>query len=169
MKLTDHFSTEELGEVPAQYASNRQRTAELLEGIRSLLGVPLDVSNGYRPPDKNAKTPGASKTSGHLIAAAADFTPRGVTPFEAATILLAARKAGKMPPFGEIIFYPFSTGHIHITLPNVGGNGEWLVKTAEGGVTLMTVETLAAFPKSTKTILILLGILGVLALLKGAE
>lgn len=167
MKITDHFTTEELGNVPAQYAANQRRLAELLEILRRLLGDRrfLKVS-GYRTPTANEVAKGVGN-SAHLVGAGADFTPEGLSSFDAAAILLAADKAGKMPRFGEIIFYPFTTGHIHVTLPGFGGNQEWLVKAVESGkYEIMTAEQLARFPRNSGVVITILLVLGAIYVVK---
>jgi hypothetical protein len=85
MKLTDHFSLEELtfsetalrlgldNTPPAPVAANLKRLAEQLETVRSVLGGrPLVISSGYRSLAVNEAV-GGSMTSGHLLGLAADF------------------------------------------------------------------------------------------------
>lgn len=60
-----------------------QRTAELLEKVRTVLGMrPILISSGYRSPAVNAAV-GGSATSAHCFGMAADFTcPDFGTPLE---------------------------------------------------------------------------------------
>lgn len=135
--LTPHFSDSELGNPPAQYVPNALRTAQMLETIRAVLGVPLRVTSGYRSEADNLRVGGA-RNSGHLTASAADFVPRGMSVKEVARRLDDAKRQGQIS-YGELIIYE-STGHIHVTLPGVGGDGETFVKLASGGT-----STIAAF------------------------
>lgn len=130
MNLAAHFTAAELGNPPPQYLANAQATAELLENVRTILGVPLRVTSGWRSDADNARV-GGSATSGHLTARAADFVPIGMSLQDAARKMEAAKANGQLS-YGEVIYYP-TDGHIHITLPGVGGNGEALIKLAGGG------------------------------------
>lgn len=60
-----------------------QRTAELLEKVRTVLGMrPILISSGYRSPAVNAAV-GGSATSAHCFGMAADFTcPEFGSPLE---------------------------------------------------------------------------------------
>jgi zinc D-Ala-D-Ala carboxypeptidase len=90
-KLTEHFTLEEfcdsqtaarqgIHNVPpasSQERKNIQRTAEVMEDVRSILGhKPILISSGYRSPQVNAAV-GGSKTSAHMSGLAADFTCPG--------------------------------------------------------------------------------------------
>jgi zinc D-Ala-D-Ala carboxypeptidase len=90
-KLTEHFALEEftdsqtaarqgINNVPpasSQERKNIQRTAEVMEDVRSILGhKPILISSGYRSPQVNAAV-GGSKTSAHMSGLAADFTCPG--------------------------------------------------------------------------------------------
>lgn len=130
--ITPHFSDAELGNPPPQYMANAKRTAELLEAIRKVLGVPLRVTSGYRSATRN-RAVGGSPGSGHLTASAADFLPIGQTVQTSAKLLEAARRQGAIA-YGEMIYYE-SDGHIHVTITGVGGDGETLVKLASGKFT----------------------------------
>lgn len=86
MKLTDHFTLEELTRTdrPEFAEMNKQVTPEqlekltqvarLLEHCRYVLGTPLIVHSGYRCPALN-KAVGSTDRSQHLLCEAADFTP----------------------------------------------------------------------------------------------
>lgn len=81
MKLTDHFTLEELtitqtrikNDPPAALIERLTRVALALEYVRaSLGGVPIIVNSGYRCPAVN-KAVGGSKTSAHMDGWAVDF------------------------------------------------------------------------------------------------
>ena len=57
-------------------AAALQRTAELLERVRALLGKPVLVSSGYRSPLVNRAVGGAA-SSAHMLGCAADFSSPG--------------------------------------------------------------------------------------------
>jgi zinc D-Ala-D-Ala carboxypeptidase len=88
-KLTDHFTLEEfmVSETAARQGINNrpegqnlvnvERTAELMEKVRTLLGSkPILISSGYRSPQLNAAV-GGSSTSAHMSGLAVDFTCPG--------------------------------------------------------------------------------------------
>src|SRR5262245_15071723 len=93
--LTPHFTLEEfivsqtaarlgLPNMPTgQERTNIQRTAEIMEKVRTILGDrPLLISSGYRSPQVN-KAVGGSSTSAHMSGLAVDFTVPGFgTPIE---------------------------------------------------------------------------------------
>lgn len=93
-KLSEHFSFYELtntshsdlvipNRIDAQkYVKQLKYTAGALEEIRSLLGVPLKVSSGYRNNALNTKV-GGSKTSKHRDGLCADIVPVGMSVNEA--------------------------------------------------------------------------------------
>lgn len=89
--LTPHFTLEEftasqtaarmgLNNVPeegTQARANIQRTAELMEKVRLILGEkPVLISSGYRSPEVNRAVGGATN-SAHLSGLAVDFTCPG--------------------------------------------------------------------------------------------
>jgi zinc D-Ala-D-Ala carboxypeptidase len=97
-RLTEHFTLEEftdsqtasrqgINNVPAassQERKNIQRTAEVMERVRTILGdKPILISSGYRSPKVNAAV-GGSKSSAHMVGLAVDFscpgfgTPRAI-------------------------------------------------------------------------------------------
>ena len=95
MQLTPNFSLEELtvsdtarrkrisnAPTPA-HLRNLRRTAALLEEIRALFGVPLQVTSGYRNPQVNALV-GGVPTSAHALGLAADFHVNGLDDLSAA-------------------------------------------------------------------------------------
>lgn len=86
-QLTEHFSLEELtfSQAAARRGLSNQpgpdelgrlkRTAEGMEQVRDLLGVPINVSSGYRSKAVNAII-GGVETSQHVRGEAVDFTAR---------------------------------------------------------------------------------------------
>ena len=57
--------------------ANLQRTAEVMEDVRALLGnKPILISSGYRSPQVNAAV-GGSKSSAHMSGLAVDFSCPG--------------------------------------------------------------------------------------------
>ena len=90
MNLSPHFTLDELtrtGQTALQ-ATNRQEAgkyiasltqlAAMLEVIRAHFGRPLKVNSAFRGQAVNAATPGASKTSQHMLGEAADIEIPGV-------------------------------------------------------------------------------------------
>jgi zinc D-Ala-D-Ala carboxypeptidase len=90
-KLTEHFVLSEftdsqtaarqgINNVPpanSQERKNIQRTAEVMEDVRAILGhKPILISSGYRSPQVNAAV-GGSKNSAHMSGLAADFSCPG--------------------------------------------------------------------------------------------
>lgn len=114
-QLTAHFTAGELRAddptASAGIVANLHTVAQFLEYVRSALGVPLRVTSGYRPPDRNAAVGGAS-TSSHMDGLAADILPIGGPSMYGA--YLALQRAA-LPPFDQIIYYPVQ-GHIHVGL-----------------------------------------------------
>ena len=111
MKLTAHFSFEELTKTDITELQNKnRRQAETLKGklirlaewaeeIRSALGnAPMIILSGYRCGKLNERV-GGSATSQHVKAEAIDFRPVGIEP-ETAFKMLAASHAVS---FGQLI------------------------------------------------------------------
>ena len=122
MLLTANFDRDEFGNVPPEYEGNVVALATTLQAFRTLAGVPFYITKPggvYRSPEHNATVPGASATSQHLQARAADGTFVGITNRELARRVMAAMKAGKFPQFGQMILYDYDT-HTHISLPRTG-------------------------------------------------
>ena len=70
--------------------------ARLMEIVRVLTGnVGIDVNSGYRCPELNGSTPGASVTSQHILGQACDFFCPGQTSVQTFDILKQAMKNGK--------------------------------------------------------------------------
>jgi len=85
MQLTPNFSLEQLihsetaereriDNTPApEIVENLRLLAQGLEQVRMLIGLPLEISSGYRCPELNMRVGGAN-TSQHTKGQAADFT-----------------------------------------------------------------------------------------------
>jgi zinc D-Ala-D-Ala carboxypeptidase len=85
--MTKHFSIEELTSTSKtnllvanyndaqKHFDNLLLTANMLEEIRDILGVPLRVTSGFRNEALN-KAVGGSKTSKHKLGLAADIVPK---------------------------------------------------------------------------------------------
>ena len=120
-KLSEHFTLEEmiLSQTAARkdidntptpgIVANLRLTVATLEEIRTLLGVPILVSSGYRSPALN-KTVGGSKTSAHMQGLAADFTAPGF-----GTVLQVARKISASKIAYDQLIYEFGSW-VHIGL-----------------------------------------------------
>ena len=93
MKLTEHFSLEELtasdiaqrnglDNTPNDIiVGNLNRLARLLEEVRLLLNKPIRINSGYRAPAVNALL-GSKATSQHCLGCAADIKIDGMKPDE---------------------------------------------------------------------------------------
>ena len=120
-KLSEHFTLEEmvLSQTAARkdidntptpaIVANLRLTVATLEEIRTLLGVPILVSSGYRGPALN-KAVGGSKTSAHMQGLAADFTAPGF-----GTVLQVARKISASKIAYDQLIYEFGSW-VHIGL-----------------------------------------------------
>jgi zinc D-Ala-D-Ala carboxypeptidase len=118
VNLSPHFTDAELDVVgaPAAVRANAAKLAQLLEGVRAELGVPLRVTSGYRSPDRNSTVGGAAHSQ-HMDGTAADFVPVGLTRAQTNARLKAAAAAGRLPAFGQLILYPYTDDHVHLSLP----------------------------------------------------
>lgn len=125
------------GSIPPQYADNAQKTLEVMQAIRSYLGRPITITSLYRSSARNEATSGASSTSQHLQALAADFDVSGMTNHEATAAILRGINEGRIPRLHEIITYE-TDHHVHIGIAAGGWLADMkaLVKTATGYVQL---------------------------------
>ena len=96
MKLTDNFSLHEFlrsqtaarhgipMDPPIEVIDNLRRLCvDILQPYRDVIGVPITITSGYRPPRLNELI-GGSTTSAHMDGRAADFVVPGKTPLEVA-------------------------------------------------------------------------------------
>lgn len=139
-KLTTNFTSEELsplwngpnsGPLPADVAGRLFFLALNLQRFRDAIGSPFVVTSGYRSPEHNSEVPGSSKTSDHSNALAADGYFPAVKMGAVWKRVKQLRVAGAFPAFDQIIFYPETTGHIHIGFGS-RMRGQVLVKRKDG-------------------------------------
>lgn len=124
MILTPNFTLEEMthselavrrgieNKPPADVLPRLIRTAQLLEQVRAMLGVPLIINSGYRCPEVN-RAVGGSAVSAHCEGRAADFiAPTYGTPED-----VARRIARSNLSFDQLIF---EGTWVHIAIPREG-------------------------------------------------
>ena len=125
MQLTQHFTLAELTKSstaerleldntpPPEVLPALTRTAEMLERIRSTLGVPVTVTSGYRAWAVN-KAVGGVTTSDHAQGRAADIVaPRYGTPLQ---IARALAPLVEVLGIGQLIYERFgSTSWVHVS------------------------------------------------------
>lgn len=125
MQLTQHFTLAELTKSstadrlgldntpPPEVLPALTRTAEMLERIRSTLGVPVTVTSGYRTWAVN-KAVGGVTTSDHAQGRAADIVaPRYGTPLQ---IARALAPLVDVLGIGQLIYERFgSTSWVHVS------------------------------------------------------
>lgn len=107
MKLTEHFSLEELivtsvrgidNTPPSSLIATLEALAFHLETVRAVLGKPIIVTSGYRSSDIN-RFVGGSKNSAHMRGEAVDFIcPDFGTPLDVCRAIVAAGV-----PFDQLI------------------------------------------------------------------
>lgn len=141
MNLAPHFTLEELqGEAATpDIVENLRRTAVGLEAFRAILGVPMQVTSGWRSVAHN-KDVGGSPTSDHVHGLAADVLLDGCSMYDAHTKILLA----DCPPFDQIEWCPFD-GHIHFGFGE-RMRGQHLVKLKDGSFSNVTFDLLKQFP-----------------------
>lgn len=112
MKLTDHFTLEELthsqtaarlgldNDPPPDVVDALTRTAHGLEMVRVLLQAPILVSSGYRSPLVNRAVGGAANSQ-HILGEAADLTAPGFGPPE--MIVRAIMISTRPIPYDQLI------------------------------------------------------------------
>lgn len=98
-KLSKHFDSEEFACKCCGKSLVKSSLVELLEKIRSVAGLPITITSGYRCKKHNAAVGGA-KNSQHVQGIAADIKIKGMTPKQVADI---AKKL--MPKSGGIGIY----------------------------------------------------------------
>ena len=125
MQLTQHFTLAELtasttaqrlrldNTPPPELMPRLVRTAEMLERIRSTLGVPVVVTSGYRSRAVNAAVGGVT-SSDHAQGHAADIVaPRYGTPLQ---IARALAPLVDVLGIGQLIYERFgSTSWVHVS------------------------------------------------------
>jgi hypothetical protein len=141
-ELTPHFTLEEFTDsqtaarkgipnVPAagsQERKNLQRTAEVMEEVRTILGdKPILISSGYRSPAVNSAV-GGSTSSAHMSGLAVDFSCPGFgTPLAICITLHPHMKAlgvdQLIHEFGTWVHLGLTSGaprHMAMTIDNRG-------------------------------------------------
>jgi zinc D-Ala-D-Ala carboxypeptidase len=129
MKLTEHFSLEELtssetaerngwDNTPnASEIANLIRLAGMLEQVRSLIGKPIMINSAFRSKQVNDGV-GSKDSSQHRVGCAADIRVPGMNPDQVCRAIIEAKL-----PYDQIIreFYNAETnagGWTHISVPN---------------------------------------------------
>lgn len=138
-----HFTLAEFGAsgAPADVQANLATiTFPRLEAFRAVLGAPMVTTSGYRSPAHNVAV-GGSNTSDHVNGLAWDGYVTGHGLPAVWTAWRAADRAGLLPPFDQAIFYPFTTGHIHLGFGS-RQRRQWLLALSEGGYSGPTVGLL---------------------------
>ena len=139
-----HFTRAEFGATgaPAEAQANLATvTFPRLEVFRAVLGAPMVTTSGYRSPALNEAV-GGSDTSDHVNGLAWDGYVKGHGLPGVWSAWRDADRAGLLPPFDQVIFYPFTSGHIHIGFGS-RGRRQWLLALSEGGYSGPTVGLLA--------------------------
>jgi len=107
----------------SELANLKALADQVLEPARTLLGVPLIVTSGYRCATLNRLIGGAVQSQ-HMLGEAADFIPRGADVEDAAFLLSAQMDL----PFDQLIFETRMRKNagpvrwIHISHKRLGGN-----------------------------------------------
>ena len=126
MKLSDHFSLEELtvSEIGKRFnidntpnesvIANLKRLAQLLEEVRLLLNKPIRINSAYRCLELNSKI-GSKSNSQHTIGCAADITVNGMTPDDIVKTVMNSNIK-----YDQLIREYDSW--VHISIPNAEGN-----------------------------------------------
>lgn len=140
--LSSHFSMSELT-TTSQGLDNKPDAAQTaalvalcvraLEPIRALLGVPLQVTSGFRSAAVNKAIKGAAKSQ-HLLGEAADVVPVGYPGgAEAAMQAIAAEVKKGTILLDQVIVYPLG-GFLHVSYTERRANRcELLRSEAAGG------------------------------------
>jgi len=90
---------------------------EVLDKVRTDVGVPLKVNSGYRCPDYNASISSTGRTGPHTTGLAVDF---GVAGGSAHQLLVAAGKLDKFTGIGIHQRGPFHGRFIHLDILTEG-------------------------------------------------
>lgn len=139
--LSEHLTLEEVTRassypIPESFEEKIPRLAAQFESVRAAGGgVPITLSSYYRSQFVNTLVGGAHE-SDHLIAEAWDGTPdKSATDITSwARSVVASIAARQTPDIGQMIIYPYSDGHAHISFPGARGKvNEFLVEVAASG------------------------------------
>ena len=137
--LSDHLTVEEVNAASSwpmsnQAAANIPDLATQFEAIRAAGGsAPITLTSFYRSAVKNLIVGGASN-SDHLTGEAWDGVPQGVDLETWARSVIGAINAGSTPAVGQLIIYPYSDGHVHVSFAGARGKlNEFYVEVAGSG------------------------------------
>lgn len=130
--FSPRFPASEFGRIPNDQARENAAYFSRVLGTASIFLGPMTITSFYREGDPRA----------HGQAEAIDFVPLRVSRDFAHAWLAMVNYTSKIatgkPVFGELINEPprrnlgETTGHIHGTIPGVGGDGEVLIEVTEG-------------------------------------
>lgn len=116
---------------PPMIIANLTRLAEsVLEPLRTIIGRPIVITSGYRPPWLNALV-GGSKASDHMTGCAADIVVHGLTPY-----VLARRVQMSDLPVKQCILEFGEWVHVSVMPPGLAPKREYLTATHRGGRTV---------------------------------
>ena len=126
MKLTEHFSIEELNkhkfDMPDEVLDNLKMLAVQLEIIRAHFNAPVRINSGYRNLEYNRNI-GSKDTSQHVLGTAADIVVSGVSPDDVADAIEFLITTGMLKEGGVGRYNSFT--HYDIR----GSRGRWNYKT----------------------------------------
>lgn len=113
MRLTKNFSLSEFdckdgSEMPSELLPNVLELAENLQVLRDFVGVPIKINSAYRSLEHNSKISGASNSSQHLFAKAADIVIESKSPEQVANIIKVLISEGKMKQGGIGVYNTFT-------------------------------------------------------------
>ena len=97
----------------------------VLQPLRNEVNESIRISSGYRPPELNDII-GGSKTSAHRFGRAADFTVKGLTPFETVELIIDMELVYDqvIHEFGQWVHVGIAALPRHEVLTAVRENGE---------------------------------------------
>lgn len=122
-RLSEFFVHEDIPDVFIPRVVNL--TTMILQPLRDILGAPMQITSSYRSPTRNAAVGGAEHSQ-HETADAVDFyIGGGLTQDDVYLAVKQAMALGRMPDFGQMIFYQ-DTGHIHISIPGASRLNQFL-------------------------------------------
>lgn len=171
-RLSPNFTAFELGAdqpgADARVVANLTRLASDVEVVRGVLGggrlqvnTPTQRLRGFRP---DAALATDSPTTSHADGDALDFVPLDFqgSRLDVYNRLKAAKAAGQLRPFDQIIFYPVE-GHIHYGRgPRMRGEFRIKLYEGQGGTPLISAvnvkalgDALVSFAKSPLALLLL--------------
>lgn len=142
MKLTEHFTTEEMersntatrlglnNKCPSEFLVNMKLVAERLELVRNHYNSPIRITSCYRSPSVNYAV-GGSETSAHRYAFAADFTVDGVSNLD-----VCKWCAENISDYDQIIYEFGKSGWVHIGFTHSTPRKQLLSAKKEGRATI---------------------------------